>query len=300
MAGNATPTIIGRYKYYTAVLAGFVAYSCGISNSGIYDKSSANNSKASIEFEEQIQDYYATVLDNKDFVDLESLLFARINHQQNLGYSGVWAALLELDADPEQEGNVLLFYTGESVSINLREDFVRAKTEVGPLPKLIWNREHLWPLSRGISGVEAYAKSDLHHIYAENSYANSRRANRNFGVGGKPVKNVNSAKITDHTFEPRDEVKGDVARAVFYMAVRYGINSVGNLQITELAHPDGNMLGRLCDLLNWHQQDPVSEREILRNQAIFKNWQANRNPFIDFPEWVAELWSNDCINTRSI
>jgi len=95
----------------------------------------------------------------------------------------------------------------------------------------------------------------------------------------------------DWEFEPRDEVKGDVARMIFYMAVRYE-GEIGDMVDLEVVNdPDSSkesklpVYGDLNDLLRWHIEDPVSEWEINRNQVIF-TYQGNRNPFIDDPDLV--------------
>lgn len=98
------------------------------------------------------------------------------------------------------------------------------------------------------------------------------------------------------TFEPRDEVKGDIARMMFYMATRYQGNDHDGLTLT--LSPGYNtpieQLGDLCTLLRWHQQDPVDEFERNRHEKIY-DIQNNRNPFIDNPSWVDEIfYHSDC------
>ncbi|MCF7925574.1 MAG: endonuclease, partial [Candidatus Izimaplasma sp.] len=101
----------------------------------------------------------------------------------------------------------------------------------------------------------------------------------------------------DWEFEPRDEVKGDVARMIFYMAVRYE-GEIGDMVDLEVVNdPDASkssklpVYGDIDDLLRWHIEDPVSEKEILRNQIIYQ-YQGNRNPFIDMPELIQLIWGD--------
>jgi deoxyribonuclease I len=141
----------------------------------------------------------------------------------------------------------------------------------------IMNTEHLWPQSRGASGI---AKSDMHHLRPANSQVNSRRGNHPFCE----VENVQWSEMgsrygerADGTrcFEPRDIVKGDVARSMLYFSVRYG------KAIDEIEESDFRL---------WHLEDLPTEQELARNNSI-DQFQGNRNPFIDIPE-LAELITN--------
>ena len=95
------------------------------------------------------------------------------------------------------------------------------------------------------------------------------------------------------SWEPPESIKGDIARAMFYMDIRYeGDHDEPDLQLTDNPAEittEGNKMGRLSTLLNWHLQDPVSPEEKSRNNAVFTH-QKNRNPFIDHPEWVTKIW----------
>ena len=142
-----------------------------------------------------------------------------------------------------------------------------------------------WP---EIAGKEVLEYNDLHNLFpAHQTNANARRSNNPFGIVtnatytsptgfGKLGTNANGVTV----YEPRDEQKGDLARALFYMLVRY--NGERNNQWRLPAGQDINML------LQWHQQDPPSPIEIARNEYIFAT-QKNRNPFIDNPSWVNRI-----------
>ena len=95
------------------------------------------------------------------------------------------------------------------------------------------------------------------------------------------------------TFEPPDVAKGDVARAMFYMDVRYAGDTDGepDLQLVDEVNTSGTQLGKLSTLIHWHFQDPPDDFERQRNNLIYTNWQGNRNPFVDHPEWVLKVWS---------
>lgn len=142
-----------------------------------------------------------------------------------------------------------------------------------------------WP---EISGKEVLEYNDLHNLFpAHQTNANAKRSNNPFGIVanatyisptgfGKLGTNANGVTV----YEPRDEQKGDLARALFYMLVRY--NGERNNQWRLPANQDINVL------LQWHQQDPPSDIEIARNEYIF-SVQKNRNPFIDNPSWVNRI-----------
>jgi len=114
----------------------------------------------------------------------------------------------------------------------------------------------------------------------------------------------NSNWTNDNVFEAWNFRKGDVARAMFYMDVRYeGLGEVDSTGTTEpdliltndenLLNASGPHMGKLSTLLQWHIDDPVDDIERQRNEVVF-SYQTNRNPFIDHPEWVACIFENDC------
>lgn len=201
------------------------------------------------------------------------------------------------DEDPTNSNNVILLYTGIS----------QPKSEFGGLVDE-WNREHVWAKSHGDFGNNPPAGTDAHHIRPTNVYINSNRGNRDFDAGGSPVYTYNGSTLggyrTDDTFEPLDNVKGDVARMIFYMAVRYeGGSGEPDLEMVNYipSSPNGEPNhAKKSTLLQWHTDDPVDEWEETRNEKIYENWQENRNPFIDHPEFADLIWyyatDEECIN----
>lgn len=210
-------------------------------------------------------------------------------------YSCVWDMLEESDEDPDNPDNVILLYTGESWPKSVRDT---GSSTTG------WNREHVWPKSHGFPNEGSVAYTDAHHLRACEKRVNSVRNDNDFKEGGDawcmlPYNNpVNDCDVvgyrTSTTFEVPDKFKGEVARMVFYMEARnQGQDSnTPSLTIVEksTAQQSQPYLGWLCTLLRWHNDQGVSERELYRNDVIYQ-WQYNRNPFIDHPEWVNELWS---------
>ncbi len=160
-----------------------------------------------------------------------------------------------------------------------------------------FNREHIVPQSVFNSG--APMKSDAHFVVPTDGYVNNRRSNYAFGeVGNATWTSTNGSKLGHNTtagysgtvFEPIDEFKGDIARMLFYFATRYEdrVSSWNHTMLNGTSHQVfSNWFLQI--LLQWHYNDPVSQREIDRNNAVY-NYQGNRNPYIDHPEWVAQIW----------
>lgn len=159
-----------------------------------------------------------------------------------------------------------------------------------------WQREHVWPASRmHISGQDDRPggstrnhASDLHNLRAVCPAANALHSNRFLdeedGMPGSFYPNIASGLNGFHEYV--GDHRGDVARIYFYMAVRYD-----HLSLTENIESGGNtVMGRLSALLRWHIEDPVDDFELARNDKIY-GYQGNRNPFIDYPELVSEIWS---------
>ena len=167
----------------------------------------------------------------------------------SMSYDYAKTILEESDRDPGNANNVILVYTRESVK--------------GQWDYPNWNREHVWPQSK----LNGAPKGDAHNLKPSDVQENSSRGNLPFGyMTGSGV------------YEPHDEVKGDIARIVFYMATMY----------TQLDINSGT-IGDLQVLLEWHMIDPVDDFERNRNEVIF-SYQGNRNPFIDYPQFVEEIW----------
>lgn len=159
-----------------------------------------------------------------------------------------------------------------------------------------YNREHSFPSSW--FGNSAPMNSDLFHIYPTDGYVNNRRDNYPFGeVNGHTYISSNGSKLGSNVsggysgvvFEPIDAYKGDLARSYFYMYTRYLGQTSGwsspMQQGSDLAPWARNLL------LDWHVNDPVSPKEQARNNAIF-GIQHNRNPYIDDPQWVHDIWGS--------
>ena len=209
---------------------------------------------------------------------LKAALHEIIDDHAAQPYSAARSGVCLLDQDPDDPDNVILIYSRMSVPASSWPDF---------------NREHLWPQSLGASRHPA--KSDMHHIFAVNARVNSSRGNKWFDDTGENPRHHELAPLASYdadSWEVPDAVKGDVARALFYMDVRYeGGPEEPDLELTDELPTSGcNCMGRLSTLLRWHRNDPIDDRERQRNEVIFREIQGNRNPFIDHPEWVYLIW----------
>ncbi|WP_405352245.1 endonuclease [Nonlabens sp. Asnod3-H03] len=202
-------------------------------------------------------------------------------------YDDIVQIMKESDQSPLNSNQVWLMYTEQQRS---KADYQTGSNSTGK-----WNREHIYPRSRGgfyeieydetIDGMAVWTdtnvdslrhgQSDAHHLRATDGGENSSRGNKDYPEYDGP----NGTQGSWH---------GDVARAIFYMTLRYNNIDVVN------GNPSNSTVGQLGDLatlLQWHRNDPPDDFEMNRNNVIY-NWQINRNPFIDNPELVEYIWGN--------
>ncbi|MBU8549874.1 endonuclease [Streptomyces sp. Babs14] len=212
---------------------------------------------------------------------LKSSLHTIISDQTKLSYSAVWDALKVTDQDPADSGNVILLYSGISRSKSLNGG------DTGD-----WNREHVWAKSHGDFGTATGPGTDIHHLRPEDVRVNSVRGNKDFDNGGSGFTDSGGSLTDSDSFEPRDAVKGDVARMIFYMAVRYeGGDGWADLEVNgSVDNGSSPYIGKLDVLKQWNDEDPPDAFEERRNQVIYDTYQHNRNPFVDHPEWVEAIW----------
>jgi endonuclease I len=226
------------------------------------------------------EEYYSAA-DGKTGSALKTALHEIIDDHTTLSYSEVWTALRNTDEDPANSNNVLLLYSGRSQS---------KTTNGGGVDD--WNREHVWAKSHGDFGTAQGPGTDLHHLRPTDVTVNSTRGNLDFDNGGTEHSEAAGNYYDGDSWEPRDEVKGDVARMIFYMAVRYeGDSGEVDLELNEnVNNGSAPYHGKMSVLLEWNEEDPVDSKEIRRNNIIYKDYQGNRNPFIDHPEWAEMIW----------
>ena len=206
-----------------------------------------------------------------------------------ISYSSTDEVMSVIDADPINKNNVILIYSR-------RSDPTSNCCSNG------WNREHLWPNSYGIDN-RGPAYSDIHALRPCNSNVNSSRGNKHFDESDPESRYYKFpshpeailCSSDNNSWSPPESLKGDIARAMFYMDIRYeGKSGEPDLELTDdLAEitSSNSKMGSLKTLLIWHMLDPVSEEEEIRNDRVYEI-QNNRNPFIDRPQWVSSIWGN--------
>ncbi|MFD0992877.1 endonuclease [Tenacibaculum geojense] len=233
----------------------------------------------------QIPSYYNNVNLNLSGNSLKNELATKIisTHTTNLSYTpGVWEALKQTDLDPNNPSKVLLIYGYSDSDGNYVTDRSRSKDANGGTAGSQWNREHVYPKSLGNPNLgTSGAGSDAHSLRAADISFNSQRSSKKFADGSGNAGNVSGG------WYPGDEWKGDVARMMMYMYLRYGSQCLPTgVGVGSTVASDNNML---LLFLEWNAEDPVSEFEKQRN-PILENLQGNRNPFIDNPAFATEIW----------
>lgn len=248
-------------------------------------------------------------------------------HTDN-GYGGLYTTYETSDIDSyfEMNGTVLDIYSEQPSGLDSYEytyeievpNDDRDPGSGGTSEGEYYNREHIVPQS--IFSKATPMKSDAHFVVPSDKFVNNQRGSFPFGVvdspnwtssnGSKRGNNLNSGYSAGYSgvvFEPINEFKGDIARMIFYFATRYEDNVASWSYIMFNGTSDQVFDLTFFNILyQWHIDDPVSTREIDRNNAIFVR-QNNRNPFIDHPEYVASIWgsvlstnTNDFFNNVSI
>lgn len=230
----------------------------------------------------EVEKYYGLAA-GKTGKELKYALNDIIDRHNELTYMEVWDAIKELDENPDNENEVMLLYSDRTI----------AKSENGKADDE-WNREHVWARSHGSFDTEPGPGTDLHHLRPTDVSVNRDRGNLDFDNGGAEHQEARGNFYDKDSWEPRDEVKGDIARMLFYMAVRYeGERGEPDLELNDQVN-NGNapFHGKISVLLQWHKDDPVDEYEKRRNNFIYEDYQHNRNPFIDYPEWAELIWGD--------
>ncbi len=223
------------------------------------------------------------------------------NGHTSQGYDNLYNGYVDAfsDNDYEGDGSVLDFYS-ENPNGTDSYYYTHGNRKCGNYSSEndCYNREHLMPQS--VFGSASPMQSDIFTVVPSDGYVNGKRSSHAFGeVGSASWTSDNGSKVGSNTygsyngtvFEPIDEFKGDIARAMLYFAVRY------ENQVASWSHA---MLNGTSDqvyadwfidmLLEWHANDPVHTSETVRNVASY-DYQGNANPFIDHPEFVQMIWN---------
>lgn len=232
-------------------------------------------------------------------------------------YGDLWTQYLSTDVRPNPAGAGNVIWDMYSFKANGTADYyyVPGSDQCGSYNSEAdcYNREHSFPASWFNDAAPAI--SDYHHIFPTDGWVNNKRSNYKYGVVASAsytssnlskLGTSSTAGINGTVFEPIDEYKGDVARAYLYMVTRYqsdlstwkNYNTEGAATLTAAAFP-GVEINYLRLMIKWHYQDPVSNKEIVRNNGGY-DFQGNRNPYIDHPEFVDLVWNNTCTGLGSL
>ena len=220
--------------------------------------------------------------------DLQKSLSTILNDANDVGYNGFWNLFKKTDR--RSDGKVWDMYS-DVTNYTFGTDQCGSYGVEGDC----YNREHSVPKSW--FNKQSPMVSDIWHVYPTDGKINGMRSNNPFGeVGSGASSSKNEFSkwgkcvtpgYSGTVFEPNDEYKGDFARTYFYFATRYkGVATSGQGALVFTSTYPYITGWQLDMLLRWHKKDPVSPKELDRNEAVYDSRQGNRNPFIDYPELV--------------
>ena len=244
---------------------------------------------------------YYQAADGKKGAALKTALSGVIYNRTERTYGDLWGDFKTTDV--RSDGKVWDMYSGVS-NFTFGNDQDKGS---GSKEGEFYNREHSWPNS-WFGGKVQPMYTDLHHLYPTDKVVNNKRSNNPFGeTNGDSYKSANNfSKLgkctypgyTGKVFEPNDEYKGDFARTYFYMVTCYEEKLPDWYKNYAESQPTldgktypGLSAWQLKMLMEWAKKDPVSEKEINRNNAVY-GIQKNRNPFIDYPGLEEYIWGN--------
>ncbi len=246
---------------------------------------------------------YYNRAEGKNKQALLSALYDIVHSHTNVGYDGLWEEYKTTDVTTDGKYYWDMYAT---TKFPLGQKHCGNYSAVGDCV----NREHSFPKSWWGSG-KADQYSDLFHLYPTDGFVNNQRSNYPFGEctngtylptngTNRPLGKKGTCTYPGYTgivFEPDDEYKGDFARTYFGLAASYNNVISGWTKGEGSAMMAGNSYPvfttwALNMLLEWNRKDPVSQKEINRNDAMYNGKQGNRNPFIDHPELAEYIWGN--------
>ena len=255
-------------------------------------------------------DYYTTATGTG--YTLKTQLYNIIKGHTVQDYAGLYITYETSDIDNffEKDGSVLDMYSENPAGVDPYTYSIATAQRCGSAGYTkegdCYNREHIIPQS--VFNEQSPMVSDAHFITPTDGKVNAIRSNYPHSVVVTPTETTrNGSKLgasttagyTGPVFEPINEFKGDIARMYFYFATRYE-NTVSTYNYAMFNNTTNKVFTTafLNQLLAWHNQDPVSAREIARNNAIYAR-QNNRNPYIDHPEYVASVWTTEPVDTQA-
>lgn len=252
------------------------------------------------------RDYYPNSLEGKNGAELKTELHNLLKNHTRLPYGSrdynqiacTWTVFKKSDVRPN--GKVWDMYSNNSYNFSNGAGATKGMNIEHSVPKSWWGDaydETATPLTR----FKYDGSYDLHHLTPSDAVANTAKSNYPLGEVDSPLFDNGVTKVgtgqangrATNLFEPADEYKGDFARMYLYFVTCYQDYSWKSSALSMFAqnsYPTLNAYGQSL-LLKWHRQDPVSQKEIDRNNAVY-SFQGNRNPFIDYPNMVEYIWGD--------
>ena len=252
------------------------------------------------------RDYYPNSLEGKNGAELKTELHNLLKNHTRLPYgyrdynqiACTWTVFKKSDVRPN--GKVWDMYSNNSYNFSNGAGATKGMNIEHSVPKSWWGDaydETATPLTR----FKYDGSYDLHHLTPSDAAANTAKSNYPLGEVDSPLFDNGVTKVgtgqangrATNLFEPADEYKGDFARMYLYFVTCYQDYSWKSSALSMFAqnsYPTLNAYGQSL-LLKWHRQDPVSQKEIDRNNAVY-SFQGNRNPFIDYPNMVEYIWGD--------
>ena len=252
------------------------------------------------------RDYYPNSLEGKNGAELKTELHNLLKNHTRLPYGSrdynqiacTWTVFKKSDVRPN--GKVWDMYSNNSYNFSNGAGATKGMNIEHSVPKIWWGDaydETATPLTR----FKYDGSYDLHHLTPSDAAANTAKSNYPLGEVDSPLFDNGVTKVgtgqangrATNLFEPADEYKGDFARMYLYFVTCYQDYSWKSSALSMFAqnsYPTLNAYGQSL-LLKWHRQDPVSQKEIDRNNAVY-SFQGNRNPFIDYPNMVEYIWGD--------
>lgn len=277
---------VGTDSFKYTICSTITPSNCATATVIINVNASANGNSGSFNIPSELSEYYKDVDFTLTGSSLKDVLATEIidSHTTFLDYTpDVWNVLKQSDLDPTDNTKVVLIYGYDDTDGNYVTDRTRDKDANGGTQGTDWNREHVYPRSLGNPNLgDTGPGADAHHLRPSDIKFNSDRGNKLFAAGSG-----NAGEVSGNWY-PGDEWKGDVARMMMYMYLRYGSQCLPkNVAVGSVVASDSNMVSLL---LEWNAEDPVSDLEKQRNNVV-ANEQGNRNPFIDNPYLATVIWS---------
>ena len=255
----------------------------------------------------EVNNYYSSI-NNQTGKALKTALFNIVSKHTTKGYKALWTFYINNSIDNyyEKDSSILDMYS-EKVSSDDPYTFTAGTDQCGNYKGEgdCYNREHSFPKSWFGGSTGSAMGNDVHHIFATDGKVNSMRSNFPYGEVESATKtSMNGSKLgnakaalgyTGTVFEPIDEFKGDFARAHFYMVTAYEDKlsswtpTASSAEVLTFNTYPSFKPWVITMLKKWSKNDPVSQKEIDRNNAAQK-YQGNRNPFVDHPEYIGKIW----------